>query len=79
LPELPEVEVTRRHIEPLLVGRTIARVWTSAPSYLFLTDPAVLRRRLAGRRGERLDRLGKYLVLALDGGSRLVLHLGMTG
>jgi formamidopyrimidine-DNA glycosylase len=79
LPELPEVEVTRRRIEPLLVGRRIAHVWTSAPSYLFLTAPAVLRRRLAGRRGERLERLGKHLVLALDGGSRLVLHLGMTG
>jgi formamidopyrimidine-DNA glycosylase len=79
LPELPEVEVTRRRIEPLLVGRTIARVWTSAPSYLFLTAPVVLRRRLAGRRSERLARFGKYLVLELDEGSRLVLHLGMTG
>jgi formamidopyrimidine-DNA glycosylase len=79
LPELPEVEVTRRRVEPLLVGRTIGRVWTSAPSYLFLTAPATLRRHLAGRRGERITRRGKYLVVWLDEGSRLVLHLGMTG
>jgi formamidopyrimidine-DNA glycosylase len=79
LPELPEVEVTRRRIEPLLVGRTIAHVWTGAPSYFFLTPPARLRRRLVGRRVEGLSRRGKYLVVRLDDGSRLVLHLGMTG
>jgi formamidopyrimidine-DNA glycosylase len=79
VPELPEVEVTRRKMGPLLLGRTVARVRTTAPSYFFLTRPAVLRRRLAGRCFERLERLGKYLVATLDGGDRLILHLGMTG
>jgi formamidopyrimidine-DNA glycosylase len=79
MPELPEVEVTRRRIAPVLVGRTIARVHTSAPSYLFLTRPAALRRRLAGRTVARLARRGKYLVADLDDGARLVVHLGMTG
>jgi formamidopyrimidine-DNA glycosylase len=79
MPELPEVEVTRRRITPLLVGRTIRRVSTSGSSYLFLTSPARLRRGLAGRRVEALDRRGKYLVARLDDGHRLVVHLGMTG
>jgi formamidopyrimidine-DNA glycosylase len=79
MPELPEVETTRRHIAPLLVGRAIAGVRTTPPSYLFLTPPARLRRALVGRRTVSLERRGKYLVASLDDGSRLVLHLGMTG
>lgn len=79
MPELPEVEVTRRRIEPLLVGRRIARVQTTAESYFFLTPPDRLRRGLRGRTVEALLRQGKYLVGELDGGGRLLLHLGMTG
>jgi formamidopyrimidine-DNA glycosylase len=79
VPELPEVEVTRRELEPKLLGRTIARVATTAPSYFFLTPPKKLEQRLHGRRAERLRRVGKYLVLELDDGSSVLLHLGMTG
>ena len=79
MPELPEVEVTRRELEPKLLGRTIARVSTTAPSYFFLTPPDKLRKRLAGRRAEQLRRVGKYLVLELDDASSVLLHLGMTG
>ncbi|HEY6548099.1 MAG TPA: bifunctional DNA-formamidopyrimidine glycosylase/DNA-(apurinic or apyrimidinic site) lyase [Vicinamibacteria bacterium] len=79
MPELPEVEVTRRMLEPMLLGRTVAVVRATAPSYFFLTSPAVLRRRLPGRRVDGLDRVGKYLLARLDDGTRLLLHLGMTG
>jgi formamidopyrimidine-DNA glycosylase len=79
VPELPEVEVTRRQIEPLLVGRRIREVHTTAPSYLFITPPARLRRSLSGRTVAALARRGKYLVAHLDDGSRFVVHLGMTG
>ena len=79
MPELPEVEVTRRAIAPLLVGREIAAVQTTAPSYLFLTPPATLRRKLPGRRVTELTRHGKYLLAGLDDGSTLLIHLGMTG
>ncbi len=79
MPELPEVEVTRQRIAPLLLGRAIAAVATTCPSYFFLTPPVRLRRALAGRRTEALERHGKYLVARLDDDSRLVLHLGMTG
>ncbi len=79
MPELPEVEVTRRRIGPLLVGRRIREVRTTRDSYFFLTRPARLKRKLTGRRVADLIRLGKYLVAELDEGSRLVVHLGMTG
>jgi formamidopyrimidine-DNA glycosylase len=79
MPELPEVEVTRRRIAPVLVGRTLARVRTTRPSYFFLTPPARLRRALAGRTVKALERRGKYLLAEIDGGARLLLHLGMTG
>lgn len=79
MPELPEVETTRRRIAPFLVGKRIERVETTRPSYFFLTPPAELRRCLEGRRIESLDRAGKYLLASLDHGDRLLLHLGMTG
>jgi formamidopyrimidine-DNA glycosylase len=79
MPELPEVEVTRRRIAPLLEGRRVARVHTSRPSYFFLTPPARLRRGLEGRALGALTRVGKYLLADVEGGGRLLLHLGMTG
>lgn len=79
MPELPEVEVIRRMLGPLLLGRRVRAVRTTRPSYFFLTPPRELRRRLPGRRFESLVRVGKYLVAGLDGGERLLLHLGMTG
>lgn len=79
MPELPEVEVTRRRIEPLLVGRRIREVHTTRPSYFFLTPPHTLKRRLLGRTVRSLERLGKYLIATLDDDGRLLLHLGMTG
>jgi len=79
MPELPEVETTRRLIAPLLVGLRIEKVETTPASYFFLTPPKELRLALEGRRVERLERVGKYLVAGLDGGARLLLHLGMTG
>jgi formamidopyrimidine-DNA glycosylase len=79
MPELPEVEVIRRRIQRSLVGRTIAGVVTTKPSYFFLTPPRVLGPKLIGRRLTGLERIGKYLLLSLDDGARLLLHLGMTG
>ncbi|MBK6514135.1 MAG: bifunctional DNA-formamidopyrimidine glycosylase/DNA-(apurinic or apyrimidinic site) lyase [Polyangiaceae bacterium] len=79
MPELPEVEVTRRLIAPLLIGRRIRAVHTTRPSYFFLTPPAQLRRALVGRTVGALERHGKYLLASLDDASRLLLHLGMTG
>jgi formamidopyrimidine-DNA glycosylase len=79
LPELPEVEITRQRIAPFLVGRKLASLGTTRDSYFFLTPPRTLARRLRGRTVLSLGRHGKYLLADLDEGSRLLLHLGMTG
>ena len=79
MPELPEVEVTRRKLSPVLVGRTITSVETTRKSYFFITPPQQLKQRLLERRVQALDRVGKYLLARLDDESTLLLHLGMTG
>jgi formamidopyrimidine-DNA glycosylase len=79
VPELPEVEVTRRKIEHALIGRTVTVVTTTPNSYFFITPPDTLERLLPGQSATRLERLGKYLVASFDSGDRLLLHLGMTG
>lgn len=79
MPELPEVEITRRRISAHLLGRELDCVRTTKPSYFFLTPPTTLKRRLTGQRFRTLRRHGKYLVAELEGGSSLLLHLGMTG
>jgi formamidopyrimidine-DNA glycosylase len=79
VPELPEVEVTRRSVAPKLVGRRIKSVKTTGPSYFFITPPARLARALVGRTVLSLTRHGKYLIATLDDDFRVLLHLGMTG
>lgn len=78
MPELPEVETVRRGIEPHVVGRRIqaVRVYDSR---LRWPVPRRLPALLAGRTIESTSRRGKYLLLHLDNGDRLILHLGMTG
>ena len=79
MPELPEVEVTRRLLSPKVVGRRIASVVCGPPSYFFLTPPKRLERSLVGEPVTALERQGKYLLMGLGDGRRLLLHLGMTG
>ena len=78
MPELPEVETIRRGIEPYVTGRRVQRVIVR-DRRLRWPVPADLATRLVGRRVERADRRAKYLVLHLDSGDRLLIHLGMSG
>lgn len=79
MPELPEVEITRRRIAPLLIGRRIAAIETTGASYFFLSSPLEMEQRLPGLRFAGLRRVGKYLVAEFEDGAYLLLHLGMTG
>lgn len=78
MPELPEVETTRRGIAPGLIGRRLlgARV---REARLRWPVPPDLDARLAGRRVEALERRGKYLITRFAGEGALILHLGMSG
>ncbi len=77
MPELPEVEVTRRAIEPVLAGRRLTRtvLRTAALRYPLPVD---LDGRIAGRTLQGVARRGKYLLLDFGHG-HLLLHLGMSG
>lgn len=78
MPELPEVETVRRGLTPWLQHRRINAAVVREPR-LRWPIPADLPTRLAGRRVERLDRRGKYIIVTLDSGDRVILHLGMSG
>ncbi len=77
MPELPEVETTRRRLETELVGKRFDRVVVRTPK-LRLPVPPELATILPGRTLLALGRRGKYLLFYCDGGC-LVIHLGMTG
>jgi formamidopyrimidine-DNA glycosylase len=79
MPELPEVETIRRQLEPELVGRRIESVEVLDERLTRPEPPATVERACAGRRIEAVERRGKYLMLWLEGGRLLVMHLRMTG
>jgi len=76
MPELPEVEVTRRGLAPQLTGRTISGVAVREPRLRWPVPRDVLA--LAGRIVKTIRRRGKYLLLDCGDG-HLILHLGMSG
>ena len=77
MPELPEVEVTRRGIARRLEGARLDRAVLRAPTLRY-PIPAGLARKLAGRTLMEAKRRGKYLLLDVGGG-HLLVHLGMSG
>jgi formamidopyrimidine-DNA glycosylase len=79
MPELPEVETIRRQLEPEIVGRRIESLEVLDPRWTEPVPPADVERACAGRRIEALRRRGKYLLVGLEGGRWLVMHLRMTG
>ena len=77
MPELPEVEITRRGLAAHLPGRTVSAVIVRE-SRLRQPVPADFAARLTGDTLARIDRRGKYLLLRFAGGTVLA-HLGMSG
>jgi len=77
MPELPEVETTRRGIAPHVIGRRVERI-VVYDSRLRWPVPADLDARMRGRTIDRVDRRSKYLLFHA-GDSALLVHLGMTG
>ena len=84
MPELPEVEVLVRHLEPLLKGRTIRAVHVHRARVVAPASTRKFARALRGAKFCGLTRRGKYLLFELRRTGRaeplvLVGHLGMTG
>jgi formamidopyrimidine-DNA glycosylase len=76
MPELPEVEVARRGLEPQIAGRVISGVAVREPRLRWPVSRAVTK--LAGRTINAVHRRGKYLLVDCGDG-HLILHLGMSG
>jgi len=78
MPELPEVETVRRGLSPAMEGRVIERAEVNRPD-LRWPFPVRMAERLTGKRIIRLGRRSKYLLLDLESGETLIVHLGMSG
>jgi len=77
MPELPEVETTRRGVEPHVVGRRVVRLAVHEPR-LRWRIPGSLPAKVAGQKIRLAGRRAKYLLIELENGT-LLLHLGMSG
>jgi formamidopyrimidine-DNA glycosylase len=77
LPELPEVETTRRGIAPHVIGRRVDKVVLRRGD-LRWPIPAAVAALLPGQRIDEVERRAKYLLLHTQAGSA-ILHLGMSG
>jgi formamidopyrimidine-DNA glycosylase len=78
VPELPEVEIVRRELSPVMTGARIERVELRRGD-LRAPFPRRFRARLEGRTVAGLERRAKYLLAELSSGETLVMHLGMSG
>jgi formamidopyrimidine-DNA glycosylase len=79
MPELPEVETIRLSLAPHLEGRRVTSVRVRNRALRCAVDERAMANRVAGRRITRLERRAKYLLVHLESGDVLLLHLGMSG
>lgn len=79
MPELPEVETIARRLRAAVVGRRVERADVRSPRVAVGSTPRALQAALTGRRIVAVRRRAKYLLLDLDDGRVLVVHLRMTG
>jgi formamidopyrimidine-DNA glycosylase len=79
MPELPEVETVVRQLEPEVEGHLIEQLEVLDPRWSRPVSPQELAAAVSGSTIERLGRRGKYILMGLDGGRTLVMHLRMTG
>lgn len=79
MPELPEVETVRRGLEARFVGRRIDRVEVGRERTVRRTSRQEVIARLTGTTATAALRRGKYLILPLDSGDAMMIHLRMSG
>src|SRR5262245_22988663 len=78
MPELPEVETVRLGLAPALEGHVLDDLKVRRGD-LRVAFPTRFAERMRGRRMISLRRRAKYLLLDLDGGETLIMHMGMSG
>src|SRR5579862_6443426 len=77
MPELPEVETTRRGIERIAAGERIRELRLYEPRLRWRVEPQIAAQ-IATQRVRSVERRAKYLLLRLERGT-VILHLGMSG
>lgn len=77
MPELPEVETVVRSIARIVGRRIVSAEFTC--QRILVGNPDEMSTLLAGRRIRAIQRRGKFIVIELDAGHYLTVHLGMTG
>ena len=78
MPELPEVETVMRGLQSRLEGRRIVSAVANRADLRWALPPGLVQR-LIGARVTGFRRRGKYILMRLDGGDSVLLHLGMSG
>jgi formamidopyrimidine-DNA glycosylase len=79
VPELPEVETITRALAPRITGRRILAAEFRCLRVLRGGDPEKMASALAGKKILAVRRAGKFILIPLQGGQYLTVHLGMTG
>lgn len=79
MPELPEVETLRRELARKLVGKTIKTTTVWWPKTVLPLTPKQFDQGLRGQTIQAIDRRAKMLILCLENGEHLLVHLKMTG
>lgn len=79
MPELPEVETYVRSLRPLLLGKTTLSAEVFWPRIIAAPAAPLFAEMIRGRRFASIGRRGKYMLMGLDSGESLVVHLRMTG
>ena len=80
MPELPEIEAIKRVIEPQIKGFAVQRITVNRPEVVAHPSSAdEFCTRITGQFFTEIDRRGKFLILCLSSGDKVVLHLRMTG
>lgn len=78
MPELPEVETTKRLLEPYILNKTIQKIQINRPNLRF-DFPKILLTEFNQTKVMKLRRHGKYMLWDCDNDYSLIIHLGMTG
>ncbi len=79
MPELPEVEHVVRALRRSISGSTIVASEVTLPKIILPLSPADFSRKLKGKRINAVNRRGKYILIEIDSGLVLAVHLRMTG
>lgn len=79
MPELPEVETIRRGLEKRILGKKVKRVEINTAKMVKEPSPKRFKEEVEGKIFKDVIRRGKYLILVLSSGKKIVVHLRMTG